>query len=104
MSQFNNIMKQMQQVQAKLAEAQEKIPLLEATGTAGGGMVSVTVNGKGVISDIKIDKSLLNPDDGEILSDLIISAHSEAKLKLDEQIRASYPLDGMLPLDMKLPF
>lgn len=104
MNQFSNMMKQVQQMQAKLAEVQEDVSALEVTGTSGGGMVSVTISGNGHLLKVNIDKSLMNPDEEEIVSDLIVAAHSEAKAKLDEKIREKNPFGGMLPAGMKLPF
>lgn len=105
MNQFGNIMKQAQQVQAKLMEAQSKIAALEVEGVAGGGMVKVKINGSNELLNVSMDKSLLTPDSEEILSDLIVAAFSDAKSKLDEKSKEEMSmLSGMLPSGMKLPF
>lgn len=105
MNQLGNIMKQAQQMQAKLMEAQNKIAALEVEGVAGGGMVKVKMNGANELLSVNMDKSLLTPDSEEILSDLIVAAFSDAKAKLDEKSRTEMSvLNGILPNGMKLPF
>ncbi len=81
---LNKMMKQAQAMQKKLAEAQEKIAEMTAEGTSGGGMVKVTINGKGMVEAIKIDPSIVEADDVEMLEDLTIAAINDARKKLDE--------------------
>jgi hypothetical protein len=86
-------------LQSKLAEAQEELEKLEVEGVSGGGMVRVTLTGKGTMAGIKIDPSLLKAEEGEILEDLIVAAHNDAKVKAEaataEKMKA---LTGGLPL------
>ncbi|MDR1235936.1 MAG: YbaB/EbfC family nucleoid-associated protein [Holosporaceae bacterium] len=102
MNNFNQLMKQAQQMQAKLMEAQSKINDLEITGTSGGGMVSIVISGKTEIKKLTIDPKLMSPDEAEILSDLIIAAFSDAKSKLEAEM--SGHMGGLLPPGMKMPF
>jgi DNA-binding YbaB/EbfC family protein len=83
MKDLNALMKQAQEMQQKLTQAQAKIAELTVEGTSGGGMVSVTLQGVGALTAVKIDESLLAPGEGEVLSDLIVAAHADAKRKLD---------------------
>jgi DNA-binding YbaB/EbfC family protein len=81
MKQLNNIMKQAQAMQAKMAELQNGLEQERVTGTAGGGMVTVTANGKQDIVAIKIDPQVVNPADVEMLEDLVLAAVSQAREK-----------------------
>jgi DNA-binding YbaB/EbfC family protein len=78
------MMRQLQQMQAGLARAQEELANTEVTGTAGGGMVTVTSMGNGEIRAVKIDPKAVDPDDVEMLEDLIVAAISEARRAADE--------------------
>tara|TARA_Y100000768_G_C23886049_1_gene637630 strand:- start:695 stop:1018 length:324 start_codon:yes stop_codon:yes gene_type:complete len=104
---IGNMMKQAQQLQKKMAEAQEKLNEIEVEGSSGGGLVKVTATAKGVFKRITIDDTLLKTDEKEILEDLIIAAINDAKEKgetvAQEQMKS---LTGGLPLPpgMKLPF
>ena len=77
-------MKQAQAMQERMAEAQEKIAALEVQGTSGGGMVTVTLKGTGELSRVVLDESLMAPGEGEVVADLMVAAHADAKRKLDE--------------------
>ena len=79
---FGNMMKQAQQLQKKMAEAQDKLNDMEVEGTSGGGLVKITATAKGSFKRISIDDSLLKKDEKEILEDLIIAAHNNAKTQL----------------------
>jgi hypothetical protein len=97
---LNALMKQAQAMQQKLQDAQAKMSQTTAEGTSGGGMVTVILQGTGELKGLVIDDSLLSPGEGEILSDLIVAAHADAKKKLDaaqaEMMReAAGPLAGM---------
>ena len=81
MKNLGQLMKQAQQMQAKMAELQEKLGGAEITGAAGGGMVSVTTTGKGEVRRVKIDPSLLDPKEVEVLEDLIAAACNDARMK-----------------------
>lgn len=100
MTDFSAMMKQAQAMQAKLQAAQAKMAETTAEGSSGGGMVSLTLKGAGELSALKIDPSLLTPDEAEILADLIVAAHADARRKLEatqaELMReAAGPLAGM---------
>jgi DNA-binding YbaB/EbfC family protein len=93
-------MKQAQAMQQKLADAQAKLAELEVEGTSGGGMVKLVLKGSGDLARVDIDESLMAPGEGEVVSDLIVAAHADAKRKLDqaqaEMMReAAGPLAGM---------
>lgn len=101
------MMGKLQEMQSKVAEVQEQIAQLEVTGTAGGGMVSVTLSGKGDLRGVKIDPGLLKPDDAEMLEDLLLAAHADAKDKAEaatkekmQEVTAGLPI----PPGMNLPF
>ena len=101
------MMKKAQAVQAKLQEAQEELGRLEVVGQVGGGMVSLTLSAKGELKGVRIDASLLTPNDKEMLEDLIIAAFADGKAKADraaaEKMQAL--TEGLpLPPGMKLPF
>jgi len=83
-----DMMKQAKQLQEKMAEMQESVANISQTGSAGAGLVSVTLNGKGVLNEIKIDPSLLKESEAEILEDLIVAAHADAKAKIEEELQS----------------
>jgi DNA-binding YbaB/EbfC family protein len=100
MKDLNALMKQAQAMQEKLQAAQAKLAETEVEGAAGGGMVKVTLRGSGDLRGVVIDEELLRPGEGEVLSDLIVAAHADAKRKLDavqaETMKAvAGPLAGM---------
>ena len=99
---MNLIMKQMQGMQQKIAKAQDEIAQKEFEGVSGGGVVKVKITGKGLMSTLKIDPSLLNKDEVDILEDLVIAAFYDAKKKLDEETEGT--MSGMVPAGLKLPF
>ena len=97
---LNALMKQAQQMQENLQAAQQRLAESTVDGTSGGGMVRVTLSGAGEMKGVVLDESLLQPGEAEIVSDLIVAAHADAKKKLDEmQARlmqeAAGPLAGM---------
>lgn len=75
---MNQIMQQAQQFQQKMAEMQEELGRKKITRSVGGGMVSATVNGKNELLELKIEKEVINPDEQEILQDLIVAAVNDA--------------------------
>ncbi len=81
---LNSIMQQAQQMQAKMNEIQEKLAGKTITGSAGGGMVNVTVNGRGDIISINIEEPLLNVDEKDMLQDLIVAATNDGLRKAKE--------------------
>lgn len=102
-----DMMKQAKQLQSRMQEVQERIAALEVTGAAGGGLVSVTLTGRGDMRRLRIDPSLLVPDEAEIVEDLIIAAHNDARGKLETRTAemAQDLTGGMsLPPGLKLPF
>ena len=107
MRDFMGMMKQAQELQQKMQGLQEEIAALEASGQAGAGMVTVTVDGKGGLKSVKIDPSLARPEEIEILEDLIVAAARDAKTKVEGQAEAKMKeLTAGLPLPpgMNLPF
>ncbi|MGI9399672.1 MAG: YbaB/EbfC family nucleoid-associated protein [Rhizobiaceae bacterium] len=101
------LMGQVKEMQAKMADMQAEMQSLEETGTAGGGLVSVTLNGKGEVQAVGIDPSLLKPEEAEIIEDLIMAAHNEAKSKIEALMaEKTAELTERLPIPpgMKLPF
>src|SRR5690349_24507881 len=77
------LMKQAQAMQQKLADAQARLADLEVEGTSGGGMVKLALKGTGELARVDLDESLMAPGEGEVVSDLIVAAHADAKRKLD---------------------
>ncbi|MCA1909534.1 MAG: YbaB/EbfC family nucleoid-associated protein [Magnetospirillum sp.] len=107
MKNLGNLMKQAQQMQTKMAEMQAKLGDLEVTGAAGGGMLQVTLNGKFELKKIKIDKGLVDPEDVEVLEDLILAAFNDAKVKAEAAMQEEMAkvTGGLnLPPGIKLPF
>lgn len=107
MKNLGQLMKQAQAMQGKMAEMQEKLETLEVSGTSGAGMITVTLNGKGVMRGVKIDPSLAKAEEVEILEDLITAAHNDAKSKLEQQVQEETAdmMGGLqLPPGFKLPF
>lgn len=84
---LNEIMKQAQAMQSKMAETQDAIHQAEVEGSAGGGMVKITLNGKSQLRRVEIDPSLLNGEDADMLEDLIVAAHNDAHNRLDAMIK-----------------
>lgn len=104
---IQQLMKQAQAVQKKMTEAQEKLAQAEYEGASGGGLVKVTISGKGDMKKLKIDSSLIDPNDPEVLEDLIIAAFNNAKKDSDEAASGamSGAMGGMgLPAGFKMPF
>jgi DNA-binding YbaB/EbfC family protein len=99
---MNLIMKQMQGMQQKITKVQEEIAQKEFDGSSGGGVVKVTITGKGLMSAIKIDPSLLDKNEIDILEDLVIAAFNDARKKLDDETEGT--MSGMMPAGLKLPF
>ena len=104
---FLKMMKQAKQLQERMASLQEEVGSVEMTGTSGGGLVRVTLSGKGDLRALEIDPSLMKADEREILEDLIVAAHADAKAKVEaalaERTREMMGSLG-LPAGAKLPF
>jgi DNA-binding YbaB/EbfC family protein len=104
---FLGMMKKAQEMQAKMAEMQEALALLIVEGSSGGGLVTVSMNGKGEMKGLRIDPSLFKEDQVEVLEDLIVTAHNEAKGKAEQMMQqkmAELTQGLQLPPGMKLPF
>jgi nucleoid-associated protein EbfC len=97
MKNLGDIMKQAQALQQKVADAKARLAETEVDGTAGGGMVTVRLKNVGDLIKLTIDESLLAPGEGEILADLIIAAHADARRKLEaKQAELMKDATGML--------
>ncbi|EJF91274.1 YbaB/EbfC family nucleoid-associated protein [Bartonella tamiae] len=101
------MMKKAKEMQAKMQEMQQEMANVQEIGASGGGLVQVTINGQGQIVNIQIDPSLVKPEETEILEDLIMAAHNEAKTKIEakmaektQEMTAGLPI----PPGFKLPF
>lgn len=105
MADITKILQQAQQMQGRLQQIQDELSGMTVTGVSGGGMVSVTADGKGQVRAVKLDPSVVNPSDIEMLEDLIAVAVADAQKKAadlaQEEMRK---LTGGLPLPFKLPF
>ncbi len=107
MKNLAGLMKQASQMQERMAEMQARVEAMEVTGESGAGMVKITLAGKGEMRRVQIDPKLIDPSEAEMLEDLLVSAHAEAKRKLDALMaeEMSKVTGGMeLPAGLKLPF
>jgi len=99
MRDFMGMMKQAAQLQSKMQEMQAELDTIEIEGVAGGGMVAVTLTAKGALKGVKIDDSLMQPSEKEIVEDLLVTAHADARRKAEavmaEKMKA---VTGGLPL------
>ena len=99
MPDFLGLMKQAGQLQAKMAEMQAELDQITVDGTAGGGMVTVTMSAKGDLKGVRIDDSLVKPGEKEIIEDLIVAAHADARRKAEALLADKMKsLTGGLPL------
>jgi len=107
MKDLMGLMKQAQAMQEKMAEAQARLDETEVTGEAGAGLVSVVMTAKGDMKRMSIDTSLMDPDEPEILEDLILAAHADARRKAEarqQEIMKEAAGGLQLPPGMNLPF
>jgi nucleoid-associated protein EbfC len=111
MKNLGNMLKQAQQMQARMQEMQAKLEATEVEGGSGGGMVKVVLTGKGDLRRVSIDPSLMTADDREVLEDLLVAAHADARQKVEatmaeemQKATAGLNLPGGLPGGFKLPF
>ena len=107
MKNIAGLMKQASQMQTKMEEMQAKLELMQIEGAAGAGMVTITMTGKGELKGIKIDPKLADPAEIDMLEDLVVAAHADARRKVeamtaDEMQKVTGGLQ--LPAGMKLPF
>jgi nucleoid-associated protein EbfC len=99
MPDLNDLMQQAAQFKSKLEALQAELERLEVEGTAGGGLVTLTLSGKGTLRNARVDESLLKPEQKEIVEDLIVAAHADAKRKLESALQEKMQaLTGGLPL------
>jgi hypothetical protein len=107
MKNLSQMLKQAQEMQSKMAEMQTALADLEVVGQSGGGFVTVTVTGKGDVKRVKLDPKLVDPNEVEVLEDLIVAAAKDAKSKADVRMQEEMAkLTGglQLPPGFKLPF
>ena len=107
MADIMGLMKQAQALQGKVADIQKELETLEVEGAAGGGLVRVTLTAKGQVKGVAIDDSLLKADEKEILEDLLVAAHADARGKADrltEEKMKAVTAGLPLPPGFKLPF
>ncbi len=107
MKNLGNMMKQAAQMQQRMTEMQEQLALVEMTGLAGGGMIKITLNGKGDLKKVAIDPAIVDPAEVEVLEDLILAAFNDAKAKVERHMAEEMAkLTGglQLPAGLKLPF
>ena len=99
MPDFLGLMKQATELKSKMEAMQAELDRMEVEGTAGGGLVTLKISGKGDLRGIHVDNSLLKPDQKEILEDLIVAAHAEARRKLETMLAEKMQaMTGGLPL------
>ncbi len=99
MADFMGLMKQAAQLQSKMQAMQAELDLIEVEGTAGGGLVTVKLTAKGELKGIKVDDSLMKPSEKEILEDLLVAAHADARRKAEAVMQDKMKsLTGGLPL------
>ena len=99
MKNFAGMMKQAQELQTRMTEMQAEMERARVEGQSGGGLVVLTLNGKGELVGVKIDPSLAKPEEVEILEDLIVAAHTDAKAKVERLLQEKMQsLTGGLPL------
>jgi len=107
MKNLTELMKQAGEMKSRMADMQRELEQMEVEGASGGGLVTVVVNGKGVMLGIRIDPTLLKADEGEILEDLIVAAHNDAKGKAETMVaeKTQEMMGGLsLPPGLDLPF
>lgn len=105
MADFTKILQQAQQMQERFQSLQDELQAKTVSASSGGGMVTVSADGKGQIREVKIDKTVVNPADVEMLEDLVLAAVSEAQKKASDLAQQEMKkLTGGLPLPFKLPF
>ena len=99
MADFLGLMKQAAQMQSRMQELQAELDQITVEGTAGGGLVTVTLTAKGELKATRIDGSLLKPEEKEIVEDLLVAAHAEARRKAEAVLQEKMKtITGGLPL------
>jgi DNA-binding YbaB/EbfC family protein len=105
MADFLGLMKQAAELKSKMEAMQAELDQLEVEGTAGGGMVTVRMSAKGELKALKVDPSLMKPDEKEIVEDLVVAAHADARRKAEALLQEKMKsLTGGLPLPPGLKF
>jgi len=107
MKNLGNLMKQASQMQARMQEMQARLEAMEIEGASGAGLVTVVLSGKGELRRLKIDPKLIDPAEVEMLEDLIVAAHADARRKIESTMADEMQkvTGGMsLPPGLKLPF
>jgi nucleoid-associated protein EbfC len=107
MKDIMGLMSKAKEMQAKMQAMQQEMETIEATGVSGGGAVKVTLTGKGGMKSVSIDASLVQPGEGEIIEDLILAAHNDAKAKVEAVMaeKTQALTSGLqMPAGFKLPF
>jgi len=107
MKNIMGLMKQAEQMQQKMAEMQARLEAAEIEGVSGAGLVKLTLSGKGALKRLAIDPKIIDPADAEMLQDLIVAAHNDARGKLDAMTESEMKnaAGGLsLPPGLKLPF
>ena len=107
MKNLGQMMKQAQEMQSKMSEMQDRLSELEVTGSSGGGLVEITMSGKHQVKSLKIDESLVDKDNIEVLEDLAVAAINDARTKVDNAVneKMSELTGGLqLPPGLKFPF
>lgn len=107
MKNIGDMMKQAQELQGKMQELQDRLEEMQIEGRSGGGLVEVTVNGKGHLVGLKLDPSIMVPAEKEIVEDLIVAAYADGRTKSEDlaQKEMQQLTGGLsLPPGMKLPF
>ncbi len=107
MKNLGQLMKQAQEMQGKMSELQEKLQATEVEGVSGGGMVRLWLSGKGELKRVKLDRTAVDANETEMLEDLMVAAHADAKMKIETKVAEQMQeLTGGLPLPpgFKLPF
>jgi nucleoid-associated protein EbfC len=99
MPDFLGLMKQATELKSKMEAMQAELDRIEVEGTAGGGLITLKISGKGDLRGVHVDDSLLKPDQREILEDLIVAAHADARRKLETMLAEKMQaMTGGLPL------
>nr|WP_175607599.1 YbaB/EbfC family nucleoid-associated protein [Domibacillus enclensis] len=101
MGNMQNMMKQMQKMQKQMQEAQEELAEKQFEGTAGGGMVKVSISGQKQVTDVVIKEEVVDPDDIDMLQDLVLAAVNDALKKVDDETNQTM---GQFTKGMNLPF
>ena len=105
MADFLGLMKQAAELKSKMEAMQAELDTLEVEGTAGGGMVTMRMSAKGELKGLTVDSSLMKPDEKEIVEDLVVAAHADARRKAEALVQERMKaLTGGLPLPPGLKF